>query len=189
MTQGDQKKLQTIYSTEKLKVPKYQVIRGYDFGGNPIDLDTFSKICSERNSHHYEDDLIIDVGFTDYGIRLLEHLVIDYFEKTEIFFEHLFIWNITSDWSQFRYLFGWLLRKKTNLKTIIFVKDNNEISIIYKLKKDGDEWLVFDVVIEGASVIKQYRRQFSLIITEEKIEGLMIRLEEKIKTADAGSAS
>ena len=43
--------------------------------------------------------------------------------------------------------------------------------------------LAFDVVIEGASVIKQYRRQFSNIITEEHFEGLMIRLEEKIKNS------
>lgn len=71
---------------------------------------------------------------------------------------------------------------KDNLAMVYsqFVKDTSEISIIYKLKKEGEEWLVFDVVIEGASVIKQYRRQFSQIIAEEKFEGLKQRLEEKI---------
>nr|MBF0221756.1 ABC transporter substrate-binding protein [Desulfobulbaceae bacterium] len=76
---------------------------------------------------------------------------------------------------------------KDNLALVYsqFVKDTSEISIIYKLKKEGDEWLVFDVVIEGASVIKQYRRQFSEIITAEKFDGLMLRLQEKIKLSNA----
>lgn len=78
---------------------------------------------------------------------------------------------------------------KKNLAMVYsqFVKDNTEISIIYKLKKDGDQWLVFDVVIEGASVIKQYRRQFSLIIDHEKFEGLIMRLEEKVKSSESTS--
>lgn len=76
---------------------------------------------------------------------------------------------------------------KKNLAMVYsqFVKDNTEIAVIYKMKKDGDDWLIFDVVIEGASVIKQYRRQFLHIITEEQFEGLIHRLEEKVNTASA----
>lgn len=78
---------------------------------------------------------------------------------------------------------------KDNLAIVFsqFVKENSEVSIIYKLKKDGEDWLVFDVVIEGASVIKQYRRQFSNIILEEHFEGLIQRLEEKIKSSNVAS--
>jgi len=78
---------------------------------------------------------------------------------------------------------------KNNLAIVFsqFIKENNEVSIIYKLKKDGDNWLVFDVVIEGASVIKQYRRQFSNIISEEHFEGLILRLEEKINSTNVAS--
>ena len=63
----------------------------------------------------------------------------------------------------------------------LFFKNDKEIPIVYKLKRQDDQWKVFDVVIEGASIIKQYRRQFAQILKEEKFQDLIIRLEEKVK--------
>lgn len=61
-----------------------------------------------------------------------------------------------------------------------FQKNNSEFSLIYKLKKAENDWYVYDVIIEGASIIKQYRRQFSQIIEQENFQGLMKRLAEKM---------
>ena len=70
----------------------------------------------------------------------------------------------------------------------IFEKNNSQLSIIYKMRREnGLQWLVYDVVIEGASLIKQYRRQFAQIIDKEEFKGLIIRLEDKMKAINKKS--
>jgi len=72
---------------------------------------------------------------------------------------------------------------KKNLAMVysLFKKNNDEYSIIYKLRNENGDWLIYDVVIEGASIVKQYRRQFSRIIADENFDGLIARLDEKVK--------
>ncbi|MDH4360088.1 MAG: ABC transporter substrate-binding protein, partial [Nitrospirota bacterium] len=53
------------------------------------------------------------------------------------------------------------------------------------LKKDG-EWWVYDVVIDGVSLMKNYRGQFSRIIDSSSFEGLLEKLRSK---ADLGTSS
>ncbi len=59
--------------------------------------------------------------------------------------------------------------------------DSQEIPIHYRLKKNKDEWFVYDIIIEGVSLVSNYRKQFSQIIKREKYAGLVLRMEEKIK--------
>lgn len=47
------------------------------------------------------------------------------------------------------------------------------------LKKDG-KWMLYDMVIDGVSLIANYRRQFSKIISKEGYEGLVKRLKTKL---------
>ncbi|MCB2181473.1 MAG: ABC transporter substrate-binding protein [Desulfobulbaceae bacterium] len=56
-----------------------------------------------------------------------------------------------------------------------------EIPIQYKLIISGDEWRVYDVVIEGVSLVRNYRSQFRSILKKEKYAGLVKRLDEKIQ--------
>jgi len=63
----------------------------------------------------------------------------------------------------------------------VFKKNNEDYSIVYKLKNTNNDWLVYDVIIEGASIVKQYRRQFSRIVAEESFDSLVARLDEKVK--------
>lgn len=64
------------------------------------------------------------------------------------------------------------------------IKNNKEIPIIYKLKKKNGEWMVYGVVVEGISLIRNYRTQFESIINKEKYAGLLKRIEEKIEKAE-----
>lgn len=64
----------------------------------------------------------------------------------------------------------------------LFVRNNSELSVIYKLRDEGVKgWMIYDVLLEGASIVKQYRRQFAQVIKHEEISGLLVRLEEKVK--------
>jgi len=51
------------------------------------------------------------------------------------------------------------------VKTVVKAKDKEGIPIDYKLIKEGDQWLVYDVVIEGVSLVNNYRNQFNKIIS------------------------
>jgi phospholipid transport system substrate-binding protein len=44
----------------------------------------------------------------------------------------------------------------------------------------GKEWFVYDVIIEGVSLVRNYRSQFKKIISKEKYAGLVKRVEEKV---------
>ena len=81
-----------------------------------------------------------------------------------------------------------LIRDNLAQVSSIFAKSNSQMSIVYKLRKEnGEQWLVYDVIIEGASLIKQYRRQFSQILDHEEFKDLIIRLEDKMKTINSKS--
>jgi phospholipid transport system substrate-binding protein len=61
------------------------------------------------------------------------------------------------------------------------LKNGHEIPINYSLMKNGDEWLVYDVIIEGVSLVRNYRIEFARILNKEKFPGLVSRMQEKIK--------
>ncbi|NIO17241.1 MAG: ABC transporter substrate-binding protein [Deltaproteobacteria bacterium] len=66
------------------------------------------------------------------------------------------------------------------VETIIVTK-TADIPIRYKLVMKGDEWLVYDVVIEEVSLIRNYRSSYREIVMKDGIEGLLARMEEKVK--------
>jgi len=63
---------------------------------------------------------------------------------------------------------------------IITTKDT-EIRVLYRLKKDKNDWLVYDIVIEGVSLINNYRKQFNSIIVRESYSDLVEKLREKVE--------
>lgn len=71
--------------------------------------------------------------------------------------------------------------KKAVVETLILTK-SADIPIDYKvyLKKNG-EWRVYDVVIEGISLISNYRSSYQDIVSKEGIDGLLAKMKLKIK--------
>jgi len=70
------------------------------------------------------------------------------------------------------------------LKTQVAMKDKT-IPINYVMIK-RDQWLVYDVVVEGVSLVKNYRTQFAKILSKETPEALIQRIKDKIKSLDEG---
>jgi phospholipid transport system substrate-binding protein len=54
-----------------------------------------------------------------------------------------------------------------------------EISIDYRLQKRGDGWEVYDVVLDGVSLVSNYRSQFNSIIRTSSFGELLTRLRNK----------
>lgn len=60
------------------------------------------------------------------------------------------------------------------------VSDRQEkVSINYKLHSVDKEWRIYDLVIEGISVVNNYRSQFNRIIARSSFEELLRTLKEK----------
>jgi len=53
------------------------------------------------------------------------------------------------------------------------------ISVEYRIMKKNGDWRVYDLYIEGVSLVSNYRSQFNSIIKSSSYEDLVMRLKEK----------
>ncbi len=67
------------------------------------------------------------------------------------------------------------------VKVRIVTKKNKDIPVEYRLRKEGNNWFVYDVSIEGVSLVNNYRTQFNSIILQSSYENLVKRLKEKVE--------
>ena len=61
------------------------------------------------------------------------------------------------------------------------VSGQKKIPMNYSMHAVGDSWLVYDVSIEGVSLIKNYRTQFARTMKKEKFPGLMSKINAQVK--------
>jgi phospholipid transport system substrate-binding protein len=62
----------------------------------------------------------------------------------------------------------------------ILTTKGTEIPVHYKFRKKGEDWRVYDIAIEGVSLVNNYRVQFNDIITKSSYEELVKKLQEKV---------
>ncbi len=77
-------------------------------------------------------------------------------------------------------------QKYAQVKTII-VNNGRRIPVDYKLRLKDDKWLVYDVVIEGVSMISNYRSSYQQIVKKDGMEGLLAKLETKLASSPHSS--
>ena len=75
--------------------------------------------------------------------------------------------------------------KKAVVETLILTA-SADIPINYKVyqKKNG-EWWVYDVIIEGISLISNYRSSYQEIVKKEGLDGLIAKMKNKIKELES----
>ena len=62
----------------------------------------------------------------------------------------------------------------------VIVTKKSDVPIYYRVIKRDDGWKVYDVVIEGVSLINNYRSQFREILAKESPQGLLDTLRKKV---------
>ena len=65
------------------------------------------------------------------------------------------------------------------VSTKIITKNGTEVPIDYRLFRRGDNWKVYDVNIEGISLVSNYRTQFNKIIQSSGYNTLVDRMKAK----------
>jgi phospholipid transport system substrate-binding protein len=68
---------------------------------------------------------------------------------------------------------------EATVHTKLITKSNTEIPIDYRMAKEGDRWRVYDVVIEGVSLVANYRTQFNRIIAQSGYDDLIKKMKTK----------
>ena len=68
-------------------------------------------------------------------------------------------------------------KEKVHISTFL-ISENRKTSILYKLYKSTDGWKVYDLEIEGISIIRSYRSQFSQILENGTIDDLLLKMEK-----------
>jgi phospholipid transport system substrate-binding protein len=72
------------------------------------------------------------------------------------------------------------------VRTKILTKSGAEVPVDYRMLKRGERWLVYDVIIEGVSLVANYRTQFNKIIQTssytELVKKMKIKQDEFVDT-------
>jgi phospholipid transport system substrate-binding protein len=76
-----------------------------------------------------------------------------------------------------------------SVKTAILQPGGQPIAVDYSLEKKADAWKVYDIVIEGVSLVTNYRGQFAQEIRQNGIDSLIKKLGDKNKAAMAKNAA
>ena len=74
-----------------------------------------------------------------------------------------------------------LKKGRVEVESYIITMDNKKVPLFYRMSNKTGQWRVYDVVIEGVSMIKNYRGQFRQILSKKKPEDLLEILRKKTK--------
>lgn len=71
------------------------------------------------------------------------------------------------------------VNKKVYIQTYL-VSTDNKISMLYKLYKPGNSWKIYDLEVQGVSLVQTYRSQFQEILQSGTIDDLLVKLKEPV---------
>jgi phospholipid transport system substrate-binding protein len=75
------------------------------------------------------------------------------------------------------------------VRTRFVTKQGTEIPVDYRMQQRGDRWLVYDVSVEGVSLINNYRTQFDKIIQTSSYAELVRKMKAAELAAPASPRS
>lgn len=70
---------------------------------------------------------------------------------------------------------------RAEVQTVINLSDGRTIPVVYRMMSKKNTWVVYDVIIENISLIKNYRAQFQDILMKNKPEELIQKVEARAK--------
>ena len=170
---------------DTLKVPVDQIIQ--------ILNDPQYKDPSKRDFQH---DKIWEIVRTIFDFKAISRLTVGrYWKKfapsqkeafTDVFSQFLgntYIGKIQGEYQNEKIVF---LGQKMISKSKALVKTNLiragvEIPINYRMFSRKDNWKIYDVKIEGVSLVKNYRDQFRKILLKESPDQLIEKVQEKLE--------
>ena len=107
--------------------------------------------------------------FVDLFRRFLVETALDKFETNHVNLDKI------------DYLGEKIIDDYASVKLQITTKDQIVHPVEYRLEKSGEDWRVYDVLIEGVSMVKNYRDQFDEILAKSPYDKLATDLRSKVQ--------
>ena len=73
-----------------------------------------------------------------------------------------------------------LKKGRAEVQSYLQTSDGKKIPLFYRLTDKGGSWKVYDVIIEGVSMVKNYRTQFRQILAKDSPDKLIEILRDKV---------
>ena len=70
-------------------------------------------------------------------------------------------------------------KRRTKVRTTVDLDDGSKVAVDYDLVKRGSDWLVFNVVVEGVSYIRNFRAELDSEINSSSLNAVIARLEQE----------
>lgn len=68
---------------------------------------------------------------------------------------------------------------RATVKTNVVTRRNQQVPIEYRVQKADGRWLIYDVLVEGISLVNNYRSQFNRIITSSSYNDLVQKMKNR----------
>jgi phospholipid transport system substrate-binding protein len=78
--------------------------------------------------------------------------------------------------------------KRSKVRSTVKLDDGSSVSVDYELVNRKAGWLVFNVIIEGVSYVRNFRAELDSEIRASSLDAVIERLEAEAGIADAGIA-
>jgi phospholipid transport system substrate-binding protein len=136
------------------------------------DLFDFAEMARRSLGRHWRARTVAELAeFTDLFADLLEHA---YIVRIEEYGGEPIGYRLASIEDDY-----------ATVNTTITTKGGAEVRVNYRMHREGDRWLVYDVVVEGVSLVANYRTQFNRIIETSSWAELVQRMRAKAAGAAA----
>jgi phospholipid transport system substrate-binding protein len=76
-------------------------------------------------------------------------------------------------------------KERIQITSTVVRKGKDNLRLDYRLIKHEDKWLVYDVIIEGVSIVQGFQAQFSDQIKHDGIEKVIVKIEDHNKKGEA----
>lgn len=77
---------------------------------------------------------------------------------------------------------NWIDKSSKKVQTATYITERGERNeAIYKFYKTNDEWKIYDVEIEGVSIIKSYGSQYREVLNQHSVKKLLERMRQTIE--------
>ncbi len=150
-------------------------------------------LSSKELTIEQKQDSVVETVNSVFGFKLMAKLSLGKTHwgqlnpEQKIEFTNLFVELLTSSYTDKLELFQ---DEKVVFKPLVVKKNKvhvptgliskgKEFSVLYKMSKTSNEWKVYDVEIEGVSLIHTYRSQYSSVLKNGGIEDLLKLMREK----------
>jgi len=127
-----------------------------------FDFQEMSRRALGANARRYSDRL---AEFTPLFVALLEQAYMGKLEENGN--------------AKIQYIKEIVDDQDVEVETKTRLKDGSEYSVTYKLKFSPTGWRAYDVVVEGVSLVNNYRSQFDRFLSKKSFDELLQVLREK----------